>query len=122
MKTFHSKSDSNSRKLWDKERVRNFCKVLSEDVYKKITTDFFEKNNRIDILIEAINSDQTKLILKECHSLRGASTMIGLVAFNDIIDTIEQSSKNQSLLNKNEIIGTLNKLLRESKNQFLKLT
>lgn len=122
MKTFHSKSDSNSRKLWDKERVRNFCKVLSEDVYKKITTDFFEKNNRIDILIEAINSDQTELILKECHSLRGASTMIGLVAFNDIIDTIEQSSKNQSLLNKNEIIGTLNKLLRESKNQFLKLT
>ena len=122
MKTFQSKSDSNSRKLWDKERVRNFCKVLSEDVYKKITTDFFEKNNRIDILIEAINSDQTELILKECHSLRGASTMIGLVAFNDIIDTIEQSSKNQSLLNKNEIIGTLNKLLRESKNQFLKLT
>jgi hypothetical protein len=48
--------------------------------------------------------------------------MIGLVAFNDIIDTIEQSFKNQSLLNKNEIIGTLNKLLRESKNQFLKLT
>jgi hypothetical protein len=48
--------------------------------------------------------------------------MIGLVAFNDIIDTIEQSSKNQSLLNKNEITVTLNKLLRESKNQFLKLT
>ena len=122
MKTFHSKTDTKLRKLWDEERVRNFCKVLSEDVYKKITTDFFEKNNRIDILIEAINSGQTELILKECHSLRGASTMIGLVAFNDIIDTIEQSSKNQSLLNKSEIIGTLNKLLRESKNQFLKLT
>jgi hypothetical protein len=122
MKTFRSKTDSNPRKLWDEERVRNFCKVLSEDVYKKITTDFFEKNSRIDILIEAINGEHTELILKECHSLRGASTMIGLVAFNDIIDTIEQSSKNQSLLNKNEIIDTLNKLLRESKNQFLKLT
>lgn len=122
MKTFHLKSDSNSGKLWDKERVRNFCKVLSEDVYKKITTDFFEKNNRISILIEAINNEETILILKECHSLRGASTMIGLVAFNDIIDTIEQSSKNQNILNKNEIIETLNKLLRESKNQFLKLT
>jgi HPt (histidine-containing phosphotransfer) domain-containing protein len=122
MNTFHSKTGSNPRKLWDEDRVRNFCKVLSEDVYKKITTEFFEKNNRIDILIEAIKSEQTEIILKECHSLRGASTMIGLVAFNDIIDTIEQSSKNQSLLNKNEIIDTLNKLIRESKNQFLKLT
>jgi hypothetical protein len=109
-------------KLWDEERVRNFCKVLSEDVYKKITTDFFEKNNRIDILTEAINSEQTTLILNECHSLRGASTMIGLIAFNDIIDTIENLSKNQGLLNKSEIISTLNELLRESKNQFLKLT
>lgn len=122
MKTFHSKTDTNLRKLWDEERVRNFCKVLSEDVYKKITTDFFEKNNRIDILTEAINSEQTTLILNECHSLRGASTMIGLIAFNDIIDTIENLSKNQSLLNKSEIIRTLNELLRESKNQFLKLT
>ena len=122
MKTFHSKTNANLMKLWDEERVRNFCKVLSEDVYKKITTDFFEKNNRIDILTEAINSEQTTLILNECHSLRGASTMIGLIAFNDIIDTIENLSKNQGLLNKSEIISKLNELLRESKNQFLKLT
>jgi hypothetical protein len=122
MKTIHSNTGSNHKKLWDEERILNFCKVLSEDVYIKITTDFFEKNNRIDILIEAINSEETILILKECHALRGSSTMIGLVAFNDIIDTIEQSSKKQRPLNKSEIISTINELLKESKNQFLKLT
>jgi hypothetical protein len=48
--------------------------------------------------------------------------MIGLIAFNEIIDTIQKSSIKQIPLNKIKIIRTLNDLLRESKNQFLKLT
>ncbi len=48
--------------------------------------------------------------------------MIGLIAFNDIIETIEKYFIKQSPLNKIEIIRTLNDLLREAKNQFLKLT
>jgi chemotaxis protein histidine kinase CheA len=81
-----------------------------------------QKNNRIDILIEAINSEQMPIIIKECHSLKGASAMIGLIAFNDIIDTIEKSFMKQIPLEKTEIIRTLNDLLREAKNQFLKIT
>lgn len=122
MKTFQSNNDENYRKLWDEERVQSCCKVLTEEAYKKIVLDFFEKNNRIDRLIEAINSEQTKLILKECHSLRGASSMIGLIAFDDLIDTIEQSIKKQSQLNKIKIINMLNDLLRDAQNHFLKLT
>jgi HPt (histidine-containing phosphotransfer) domain-containing protein len=118
----NSNSDDNHEKLWDKNRVSDCCKLLSKDAYNKIVVAFFEKNNRIDILIEAINAEQTSIIIKECHSLKGASSMIGLIAFNNIIDTIEKSCVKQSILNKNEIIKTLNDLLREAKNQFLKLT
>jgi hypothetical protein len=122
MKTDQSSTSENHRKLWDEERVRSCCKVLTEETYQKIVFDFFEKNNRIDKLIEAINRNQTNLILKECHSLRGASSMIGLIAFNDLIDTIEQSLKKQNQLNKIKIINMLNDLLRDAQNHFLKLT
>uniref|UniRef100_UPI0040479A18 Hpt domain-containing protein n=1 Tax=Polynucleobacter sp. TaxID=2029855 RepID=UPI0040479A18 len=118
----NSNSDDNYEKLWDKNRVADCCKLLSKDAYKKIVVDFFEKNNRIDFLIEAINNEQISKITKECHSLKGASSMIGLIAFNDIIETIEKSFIKQSPLNKIEIIRTLNDLLTEAKNQFLKLT
>ena len=118
----NSNSDDNYEKLWDKNRVADCCKLLSKDAYKKIVVDFFEKNNRIDFLIEAINNEQISMITKECHSLKGASSMIGLIAFNDIIETIEKSFIKQSPLNKIEIIRTLNDLIREAKNQFLKLT
>jgi|LauGreDrversion4_2_1035121.scaffolds.fasta_scaffold78193_4 chemotaxis protein histidine kinase CheA len=118
----NSNSDSNHEQLWDMNRVTDCCKLLSRDAYNKIAIDFFEKNNRIDILIEAINSEQMPIIIKECHSLKGASAMIGLIAFNDIIDTIEKSFMKQIPLEKTEIIRTLNDLLREAKNQFLKIT
>lgn len=48
--------------------------------------------------------------------------MIGLIAFDDLIDTIEQSIKKQSQLNKIKIINMLNDLLRDAQNHFLKLT
>jgi hypothetical protein len=48
--------------------------------------------------------------------------MIGLIGFNNIINDIQESSIKQIPLKKIEIIQTLNNLLRESKNQFLKLT
>jgi hypothetical protein len=48
--------------------------------------------------------------------------MIGLIGFNDIIDAIQKSSIKQIPLNKIKIIRTLNDLLKEAKNQFLKLT
>jgi hypothetical protein len=118
----NSNSDDNYEKLWDINRVTDCCKLLSRDTYIKIALDFFEKDNRIDILIEAINGEQAPIIIKECHSLKGASEMIGLIAFNNIIDTIEKSCVKQSILNKNEIIKTLNDLLKEAKNQFLKIT
>ena len=118
----NSNSDDNYEKLWDKNRVTDCCKLLSKDAYNKIVIDFFEKNNRINILIKAINAEQTSIIIKECHSLKGASSMIGLIAFNNIIDTIEKSCVKKSILNKNEIIKTLNDLLKEAKNQFLKIT
>jgi HPt (histidine-containing phosphotransfer) domain-containing protein len=120
--SLNSNSDDNHEKLWDMNRVTDCCKLLSKDAYIQIALDFFEKNNRIDILIEAINSEQTPIIIKECHSLKGASAMIGLIAFNEIIETIQKSSIKQIPLNKIKIIRTLNDLLRESKNQFLKLT
>ena len=120
--TLNSISDVNNQKLWDMNRVTDCSNLLPKDAYNKIVLDFFEKDNRIDVLIETINSDQTPLIIKECHSLKGASAMIGLIAFNDIIDTIEKSSMKQIPLNKIEIIRTLNDLLSEAKNQFLKLT
>ena len=118
----NSNSDDNNQKLWDMNRVSDCCKLLSKDTYNEIALDFFEKNNRIDVLINAINSEQTPIIIKECHSLKGASAMIGLIAFNDIIDVIQKYSMKQIPLNKIEITRTLNDLLRESKNQFLKLT
>lgn len=119
---FDSKTDPILRKLWNEEHVHNCYRVLSEDAYKEIVLDFFNKNNRIDILTEAINSEQTEIILKECHALRGASSMIGLIAFNEIIDTIEQSTNNQNILKKKEIISTLNNLLTDAQEYFLKIT
>ena len=118
----NSNSDENYGNLWDKNRVSACCKLLSKDTYNKITLDFFEKNNRINVLVDAINSEQTSIIIKECHSLKGASAMIGLIGFNNIINDIQESSIKQIPLKKIEIIQTLNNLLRESKNQFLKLT
>jgi hypothetical protein len=122
IKKFESKTDQILRKLWDEDHVQNCYRVLSEHTYKKIVSDFFKKNNRIDILTEAINSEKTAIILKECHSLRGASSMIGLIAFNDIIDSIEQSSSNQKQLKKSEVINALNDLLTDAQEHFLKIT
>lgn len=122
MKTHATNPDLNYKKLWDEAQVLSCYRLMSKNDYTKIVFDFFEKNHRIDILSAAIDNEQTSMILLECHSLRGASSMIGLVAFNDVIDTIEQSCKEQSPLNKIEIISKLNDLLIEAKNQFLKLT
>jgi hypothetical protein len=121
MKTHLTNADLNYKKLWDESQVLSCYRLMSKIDYTKIVFDFFEKNHRIDILSAAIDNEQTSMILLECHSLRGASSMIGLVAFNDIINTIEQSCKKQSPLNKIEIISKLNDLLMEAKNQFLKL-
>lgn len=122
MKTHLTDTDLNDKKLWNEVQVLSCYKLMSKDDYKKIVSDFFEKNNRIDILSGAINNEQTSIIILECHALKGASSIIGLTAFNDIIDTIEESCKNQNPLNKIEIINKLNDLLIEAKNQFLKLT
>jgi len=122
MKIHITNTDPNDKKLWNEVQVLSCYKFMSKEEYRKIVLDFFEKNNRIDILIEAINSEQISIIIKECHSLKGASAMIGLIAFNEILDTIQKSSIKQIPLNKIKIIRTLNDLLRESKNQFLKLT
>jgi hypothetical protein len=118
----NSNSDENYGSLWDKNRVSACCKLLTKDTYNEIVSDFFEKNNRINFLVDAINSELTSIIIKECHSLMGASSMIGLIGFNDIIDAIQKSSIKQMPLNKIKIIKTLNDLLKEAKNQFLKLT
>lgn len=122
MKTHLTDTDLNDKKLWNEVQVLSCYKLMSKDEYRKIVLDFFEKSNRIDILSGAINNEQTSIIILECHALKGASSMIGLAAFNDIIDTIEETCKKQSPLNKIEIINKLNDLLIEAKNQFLKLT
>lgn len=122
MKTHLINTDQNDKKLWNEVQVLSCYKLMSKDEYRKIVLDFFEKNNRIDILSGAINNEQTSIIILECHALKGASSIIGLAAFNDIIDTIEETCKKQNPLNKIEIINKLNDLLIEAKSQFLKLT
>lgn len=122
MKTKLTNADLSNMKLWNEVQVLSCYKLMSKDDYKKIVFDFFEKNNRIDVLSAAISNEQTPIIFLECHALRGATSMIGLIAFNDIIDTIEQSYKEQRPLSKIEVISQLNDLLIEAKNQFLKLT
>lgn len=106
--------------LWDKNKVQQCRIFLDDETYKRIVADFFEKNNRVDVLLEAIKNSDKALILRECHSLKGATSMIGLIAFNEVINVIEQSLRSEIPLDAEMITNALNQLLKISEKTFLK--
>ncbi len=106
--------------LWDADRVMSCCLLLSKSSYHKIVVDFFEKNHRVDFLVKALENEKSSAILQECHSLKGASSMIGLIGFNDLIELIEQSVSKQDFINKQEMIECLKNILNRSKDTFYK--
>lgn len=110
----------NDDQLWDEDRVMSCCLLLSKSSYQKIVVDFFEKNHRIDFLVKAIEDEKSPEILQECHSLRGATSMIGLIGFNDLLKSIEQSAKRADFLNKKEMIEELKNILNISTILFYK--
>jgi HPt (histidine-containing phosphotransfer) domain-containing protein len=120
IKKIKSSSEKSYEELWDKVRVMNCGKKLSNNSYHQIVTDFFEKNHRIDFLIKAIDEEKSSVILQECHSLKGASSMIGLIGFNDLIESIEQCVSKKEFFNKNALIENLKNILNISKETFFK--
>lgn len=119
-KKFNLTLTTNDAELWDEDRVMSCCLLLSKKTYQKIVVDFFEKNHRIDFLVKAIEDEQSTVILEECHSLRGATSMIGLIGFNNLLESIEQSANREDFFNKKEIIKDLKNILHTSKIFFYK--
>ncbi len=106
--------------LWDDDRVMSCCLLISKSSYHKIVVDFFEKNHRVEFLIKALEDEKSSVILQECHALKGATSMIGLIGFNGLIESIEQSANREYFLNKLEMIENLKNILDRSKARFYK--
>lgn len=106
--------------LWDDDRVMSCCLLISKSSYQKIVVDFFEKNHRVDFLIKALEDEKSSVILQECHALKGATSMIGLIGFNGLLESIEQSADREDFFNKKEIIENLKNILNRSKAKFYK--
>jgi HPt (histidine-containing phosphotransfer) domain-containing protein len=119
-KKLNLSATKNDDGLWDDDRVMSCCLLISKSSYQKIVVDFFEKNHRVDFLITALEDEKSSAILQECHALKGASSMIGLIGFNKIIESIEQSANREDFLNKKEMIENLKNILNRSKARFYK--
>ncbi len=119
-KKLNLSATKNDDGLWDDDRVMSCCLLISKSSYQKIVVDFFEKNHRIDFLIKALEDEKSSVILQECHALKGATSMIGLIGFNGLLESIEQSADREDFLNKKEIIENLKNILNRSKAKFYK--
>ena len=106
--------------LWDDDRVMSCCLLISKSSYQKIVVDFFEKNHRVEFLVKALEDENSFVILQECHALKGATSMIGLIGFNVLIESIEQSVNRNDFLNKKKMIENLKNILNRSKARFYK--
>lgn len=106
--------------LWDDDRVMSCCLLISKSSYHKIVVDFFEKNHRVNFLTKALEDENSSVILQECHALKGATSMIGLIGFNGLLESIEQSANKEDFLNKKELIENLKNILNRSKARFYK--
>ena len=119
-KKLNLSATKNDDGLWDDDRVMSCCLLISKSSYQKIVVDFFEKNHRVDFLIKALEDEKSSVILQECHALKGATAMIGLIGFNGLLESIEQSADREDFLNKKEIIENLKNILNRSKAKFYK--
>jgi HPt (histidine-containing phosphotransfer) domain-containing protein len=119
-KKLNLSATKNNDGLWDDDRVMSCCLLISKSSYQKIVVDFFEKNHRVDFLIKALEDEKSSVILQECHALKGATSMIGLIGFNGLLESIEQSADREDFLNKKEIIENLKNILNRSKAKFYK--
>lgn len=107
--------NSNDIRYFDFDRLKQIS--LGDAVFEKdLLTDYFaDAEQKINILLELLSSENIKKIVDVAHTLKGSSYSVGAKLVGDEALGIELSARNNDLGNVEERIPKLSKSIKETK-------
>lgn len=107
--------NANDMRYFDFDRLKQIS--LGDEVFEKdLLTDYFaDAEQKINILLELLGTENIKKIVDVAHTLKGSSYSVGAKLVGDEALGIELSARNNDLGNVEERIPKLSKSIKETK-------
>ncbi|MBV1910168.1 MAG: Hpt domain-containing protein [Kangiellaceae bacterium] len=101
-------------KIVDDNMLDELCEIMGDDINMLIESYISDSKAKLIQIAELDPSSDQENIFRLAHSLKGSSRNIGVLAFSNYCDTIENNARDNCLNNENYDLEKLNGFFNEA--------